>query len=535
MAAYSDKTGEYVCKKFGQMESERHNWNRHWDEVAEYVVPRKDNIYGESNKGEKKENLLFDNTSVYANELLASALHGMLTNPATIWFGLETGEDELDNDDEVRKWLQDSVKKIINVMNQSNFQTEIHETYIDLGGFGTTLLRVLEDDETVVRFESRPIYEAYILENFRGVVDTVYYKYEMEAQQIYEQFGEKSFKYVFGDQWKKILNDTPLKPECMIHAVEPNKKYKGIPAPGNLAFASMHIHKGTKKTLEVKGYHENPNIVSRWSKISGEKYGRGPGMKTLADIKMLNKMKKATIEGAQLAVNPILQAPDDGVLLPIKTGPNTINYYRAGTQDRIEALNTGNRVDLGEIMMENVRKQILQGFFIDQLQLVQQDRMTTTEVLQRKDEQLRLLGPILGRQHFELLKPLVDRVFGIMFRKGLLEEAPRKLRGRELQVKYTSQIAKAQKTAEADNITRGMAFITPFVPSMPEILDNFHPDKIVEYAGEAFGFPEKILRKKTEREQIRDGRRQAQEEAANLEKAGAESEVVKNMAQVETA
>jgi hypothetical protein len=39
--------------------------------------------------------------------------------------------------------------------------------------------------------------------------------------------------------------------------------------------------------------------------------------------------------------------------------------------------------------------------------------MTATEVIQRNEEKMRLLGPVLGRLQSELLKPLIDRVFNI--------------------------------------------------------------------------------------------------------------------------
>jgi hypothetical protein len=44
--------------------------------------------------------------------------------------------------------------------------------------------------------------------------------------------------------------------------------------------------------------------------------------------------------------------------------------------------------------------------------------MTATEVMQRTEERMRLLGPILGRMEAELLGPIITRVFGIMLRQG---------------------------------------------------------------------------------------------------------------------
>lgn len=522
-----------VLIKFGKMKTHRHNWDRHWDEVSEYFIPRKDQALGERARGEKKGfSSLYDTTSIHSLELLASALQGMLTNPTSAWFGLSTGDPELDSKPAVNEWLQDTSRRILQVLNGSNFNTEVYEVYIDLGGFGTSLLRVSEDDKTVINFESRPIYEAFVAEDERGLVDTVYFEYKMTVEQMLLKFKEKGMINIFGENWAEEVQKKPLEQRSILHAVEPRKKIIHTLAPivpTNRPFSSYWIDMESRNLIKENGYFENPYIVSRWSKYSGETYGRGPGMKALADAKMLNKMKKATIEAAQLAVAPPLQVPDDGVLLPIKTAPNSINYFRAGTKDRIEPLNSGSNINLSEQFMESVRQQIKEAFFVDQLNLVQNDRMTATEVLHRKEEQLRLLGPTLSRQHFEFLKPLIDRVFGIMLRKNMFKEAPEELGGAKLEVEYTSLIAKAQLATEGDNLNRAMALIMPFAETDPSVMDNFDGDAIVKFASKIYGLPASIIRKGAEVAEMREGRQQAQQEMEQQEDQAHEAEVVNKL------
>ena len=351
----------------------------------------------------------------------------------------------------------------------------------------------------------------------------------MTHEQIVQKFGEKALMAIYGDRWEDVLKAEPLEQQKILHAVEPREKVKytiSPMVPKNRPFSSYWVHCETATLLKEDGYYENPYIVSRWSKYSGEIYGRSPGMKALPDAKMLNKMKKATIEAAQLAVAPPLQVPDDGVLLPIKTAPNSINYYRAGSKDRIEPMMTGNRIDLGESLMETVRAQIKQAFFVDQLNLVENDRMTATEVLHRKEEQLRLLGPTLSRQHFEFLRPLIDRVFGIMARKEMFLPAPEILQNQNLKVEYTSLIAKAQLATEGDNLNRAIALVAPFVETDPSIMDNFNGDEIVKFASRIYGLPADIIRKEEERDEIREGRAQAQQQMVQQEQDLNDAEVI---------
>ena len=77
-------------------------------------------------------------------------------------------------------------------------------------------------------------------------------------------------------------------------------------------------------------------------------------------------------------------------------------------------------------IMQDVRERIKQHFFVDQFQLREGPQMTATEVNTRVDMQLRLLGPLLGRLHFEFLQPMVGRMLQIMSRKGLLPENQKK-------------------------------------------------------------------------------------------------------------
>jgi hypothetical protein len=202
-------------------------------------------------------------------------------------------------------------------------------------------------------------------------------------------------------------------------------------------------------------------------------------MKSLPDIKMLNSMMKTMIRAAQKAADPPLMIPDNGFLLPVRTQPGGSNIYRAGINDT---------------MVEQARQRIKSAFFIDQLQLQQGPQMTATEVMQRTEENLRMMGPILGRLNNELLKPIIDRVFGIMFRKGLFGDVPDDLKGKDLEVRYVSQISKAQRSGEADTFTRVIQSVAPILEMQPQMLENINGDAVLRYHADVFGLPEEMLR-----------------------------------------
>lgn len=487
------------------MKGQRVNWDSHWDEVAEYIIPRKDDVYGTATTGEKKHNKLFTSISVQANEKLAALLHGSLTNPADVWFGLKTPFNDLNKLDEVKKWLQDSVMKMIGVISQSNFHTEVHQFYLDMGSFGTGHLRALEDDDMVVRFQSCPVYDSYLEESYKGFIDTVSYEYEQTLRNIVQEFGEEVLEK--DSSLKDMFHQDPMKKMTIIHLVEPRDEYRPDKMDvTNLPWRSTKVIRELQVTLQESGFNENPNIIARWTKISGEKYGRSPGMKALSDIKMVNAMQKVNIQGAQKIVDPPLMAPDDGFLLPIRTNPGGINYYRAGSKDRLEPLNTGARPDIGDAIIKQVEDKINEAFFVKEAEILLGDRATATEVIQRRDEALRKLSPVVGRLDIEFLRPLIDRVFGIMLRKGMFDAPPEVLQDIDLQVEFVSQIAKAQKTANLDDISRTFSIVSPLVETNPTIVDNFDQDFILRDVVDKLGLPVDYLLTQNEVGEIREQR-----------------------------
>lgn len=500
--------GEKIVKEYGRMKGLRVNWDEYWEDLSEYFIPRKDNVYGYKIEGERKNNRLYDSTSLVALELLSSSLHGMLTNPSAIWFDLSTGDDALDAKKEVRQYLQDSVKIIIETLNQSNFQEEIHETYLDLSGIGTTVLQIEEDKLNDVRFKSSPIYWSYIDENERGVIDRVARCIPMTWRQIARKFGEDLFSGNDLYDCEDMIKNKPNMKEEVIFLIEPKEPNN----PKSTKYIGTYVLRKKNLVLKEVTYHSWPFAIPRWTKLNEEVYGRCPAMKALPDTKMLNAVMRTTIRGMQKVVDPPLMVPDNGFLLPVKTTPGGTNFYRTGMRDRIETFPVTARPDVGLDFVENIRERIREHFFVDQLQLINQRDMTATEVMQRTDERLRFLGPILGRLNNELLRPIIDRTFDILNRRGKLPKPPQALADkRDIQIIYTSQIAKAQRTGEANTLLKVLQAMGPMIEVQPDIMDNINGDEVLRHNARVFGLPEKMLNASEAVEQTRKQRAEQQQ------------------------
>ena len=123
---------DYIKKRYSEMSSDRGTWEDHWQEILDYVMPRKADVVFVRVKGDKRTEVLFDSTAITANNLLAASLQGTLTSPSLQWFHLKIRDDEINQDREVQLWLEDSARRMYDVFNQTNFNTEVHELYLDL-------------------------------------------------------------------------------------------------------------------------------------------------------------------------------------------------------------------------------------------------------------------------------------------------------------------------------------------------------------------------------------------------------------------
>jgi hypothetical protein len=142
-------------------------------------------------------------------------------------------------------------------------------------------------------------------------------------------------------------------------------------------------------------------------------------------------------------------------------------------------------------------------------------QMTATEVIQRNEEKMRLLGPVLGRLQSELLKPLIDRTFALLLRKNLFRPAPEFLSGQDIEIEYVSPLAKAQKSAELQSIMRGIEILGSLANVAP-VFDHVNMDKLVKHLMDVVGVPQKVLKSESEVQATREEKQQQEQEAQQM-------------------
>jgi hypothetical protein len=520
-----------IQKRVGTLKSGRANFENHWQEIADYIIPFRSGFTRTISAGQKNHQFILEGTGPWALEQLANGVDGMLTNPSTIWCKLVTENQSLMDDGDVVEWLDRCTRIMMEAFSspETNFYAQLHEIYTDLAAFGTAVLQMesTPGEGVGVRFYARHLSECLIEENRYGIVDTLYRSFKYSARQIHQQWGKKDgqaieikreneslLKSVLGEKVTQALLDDKMDMEFdIIHEVRPRTERNTQKADvKNKPWSSIYILKN-QKVLNESGFDRFPYLVPRWYKMTGEKYGRSPAMTALSDVKTLNEMVRTTLKSGQKIVDPPLMVPDDGFLLPIKTTPNSLIFYRSGQSqyDRIVPLQTGGRVDIG-LELENARReQISRAFYLDRLRL-QKDKveMTRAEAMIRDQENLRQMSPIVSRLEVEMLNPVVQNTFSDFQDQGKFPEPPRVLKDAKLKVIYTSTLARAQRSGDAAAMQAVMSLNEPLVAMDAGVMDNFDKDYIARQSVEWFGAPNKCLVPIAQRNANREARAKQQ-------------------------
>lgn len=471
-----------IVKRYKNLKSERGTWDSHWREIADLTYPRRSDFDTKRSPGEKRQTKVFDSTAIQANELLASGMVGLNINPASKWFVPDT--DDMAED--AKMWLVKAGDIMLDEINtaKAGFYTSAYEYFLEFGAFGTAAMAIMEaSDGNGINCQSRALSEIVISEGPEGLVDTIYRRFQWPAHRIFAKWGDKSGEQVL----KAMQADKPDTKFFIIHCIQPRSdRDKKKKTAVNLPFEETYVVEKDEHILEEGGFHEMPIPVGRFYKSPMETYGRSPAMTALPEIKMLNEVMKTTIKAAQKSVDPPLIMPNDGFLNPLRTVPGGINVFDGSVNDAIGQLPSANP-NIGLDFVELLRDSIRSMFFVDQLQFAGGPQMTATEVLQRTEEKLRLMGPILGRVQTEFLGPVLDRIFGILLRQGKFGPTPESLPD-SFEFKYTSQVTQAQRQSEANGFLRGVEVISPLLQINPQLLtDNVDANKTIRDTFEMFG------------------------------------------------
>jgi hypothetical protein len=508
-----------------QLDNERQSWVTHWRELSDFILPRRSRfLASDRNRGERRSKNIIDGTATDSAIVLQSGLMSGVTSPARLWFELATADPVMMKVASVRRWLADVTEVLRGIFEKSNLYNALPTLYGDMGVFGTGVMLVLDDDRDVIRCYTLPVGSYWLSNNERLEVDKLFRETSMTVRQMVNRFGIDNVSDSVKTMWKNNQRETWQE---VIQVIGPNDDYKPeSPLAKHKKFESCYYEKNGNddKTLGESGFDEFPGLCGRWDVTGEDVYGNSPAMNILGDVKSLQLYEKKTAKAVDKMVDPPLVGPSSVAQRPVSLLPGavTVADVREGMQGLRPIHEVKFDISHAEMKAEGCRQRIKSGMFTNLFLMLANDQrsgVTATEIMQRQEEKMLMLGPVLERLNDEILAPLIDRTFAIAYRRGLIPEAPPEMHGVELKVEYSSIMAAAQRLLRVGGVDRWVATVGNMAQARPTVLDKVDEDKVADFYSDALSVPPDLSRSDDEVAAIRQGRAQQQQQAqqaANL-------------------
>lgn len=533
----------------------RYSWWVHWRELADYFLPRRYKWLITPNqmaRGAPINQHILTSAGCIFSRNLASGLVSGKSSPTSPWFRLKIGKIDSTQTSPVSLWLAECERLLYLIFAESNFYDSIAVFYYDLVIFGTANLLLYEDFKTVINCINPCLGEYYIDIDgkYRPVV--FYREFTMTVDACVEEFGYNNCSAAIQQLYDDTSGANRTRELIVAHSIEPNDdgNARRFGYDPRWAFREAYWEWGGSTSpqggatsppgfLRRRGFHESPAITGRWDLVSNDPYGRSPGMDGLPNQKQLMLETRRKAQAIDKMVNPPLVADVQLKNQPANLTPGGITYVagftaagKPGFQSVYET-----KFPVQEITADiaEVKAELSQIFFNDILKVASQyetrSNVTAVEWDLRKSEALVMLGPVLTRVDNEVLKPIIERVFAIANRAGILPPAPQEIQGHAMNVEFVSMLTQAQQAAAGGGIERLLQLAGGIVGVDPSVMDNIDIDYSLDKFSSLLNNDPKMIRSPEALAAIRQQRQQQQQQAQQAAIAQQLSQGAKNLAQ----
>ena len=555
-----------IFQRFKVLKNNKQSLKSLFQLISEYVYNRKYDGQDIPNAGIFADEDIYDNTAQRANGIMANVMVNNIWPNGPRTFSLGRTWDTPDTE-EVKTYFSYVNQQMYSVMDntKAGLQTALDEYMLDQGAFATSGIYVKEkeDDRAVpVRYEAWSIKGRYIDEGPDGNIDTIFSEISMSVRNAVKVYGYENLSA----RVRKDFDNGDIENKVKIlHVIEPrlerDKSKKGVK---DMPIASIHIEVDTRKILKESGMEEMPVFIGRFSKVPGEIYGRSPAMVAMADILEINAVREAISIATEKQLDPPMAVYDDGALGAgaIDTSAGAINVFsvtgRLNTGKPIEPLYTVGELQSSYTHIDTLKETINNHFYLDRLlDFNNETRMTLGEAQLRNALRGQSLGAFYARQENEVITPMIERTFNILLKLGRLgviqgskEEVEQLKRGMQpvyipeelvqrmmngedfYEITYLSPAKRTMQSEELRGIIETANFAVQVAPASPEIIDNIDFDKLIARVAKLSGAPMELIKDSDTVKKIREARAKQQEEIAKMEQATQQSEIGRNVAQM---
>jgi hypothetical protein len=251
-----------------------------------------------------------------------------------------------------------------------------------------------------------------------------------------------------------------------------------------------------------------PWLPLRFNVVDGEDYGRGRIEEYLGDLKSLEGLMQAMVEGSAAAAKVVFLVSPSATVKPstlAKAGNGAIIQGRA---DDVTAVQVQKQADFATAyqMITQLNQRLSEAFLI--LTVRQSERTTAEEIRATQQELNEQLGGIYGTLTTELLRPYLQRKLFILQRSGDLPKLPKG-------VVFPTVIAGVEGIGRGQDRESLIIFLQTISQALgPEMMAKFiNPEEAIKRLAAAQGI-DTIKLVKTAEEMVAE-KQQAQQQMVN--------------------
>ncbi len=508
-----------------------------WQELADHFYPERADFTYHRYLGSEFVEYLMTSYPILVRRDLGNAFASMLRPTQKEWFHIVPKGDEVDN--EGKRWLSEKTKRQRRIMYErsSMFVRATKEGDHDFATFGQCVLSV-----TLNKLRNGVLYRCWHLrdtawrEDEEGKINTVYRKWKPTAVQLKNLFGEDALH----DRVKALVGTKEQHKEinCQ-HVVMPvdiwnEGKYR-------TEYVSMHVDIENEHIIEEVGINHFEYILPRWQTVSGSQYAYSPAtIVGLPDARLIQAMTRVLLEAGEKATNPPMVATEEVVRTGINVYAGGVTWVDAEYDERLgDALRPISQdtsgIPLGLDMLQDMRNQIAEAFYINKLSLPQVEReMTAFETAQRIEEYIRQSLPLFEPMEMEYNGTLCEATFDLLMSNGAfgpVDDIPRMLRGREVEFKFESPLHDAVERVKGQEFLQAKQMLLEAAEVDPDAIAHLDVHTAIRDAFSGLGIdPKWITPEQTATQKIQQSSA-ARAASAKLQQAGMAAEVGKTAAE----
>ena len=488
----------------------RENFDQHWEDLGRVMLSTRQGFTSTLTDGDYRLEDVYDGTPMQNARSLANTVGAMIRPEGEDIARIKAEDDSLNQIGEVQDWMGESTERLNQSMREprARFRQATGEVDLDLVVLGTGILFAgLAQSQDHLIYQSVHLKDGFPVFNDEGNPHGLYRCKHLFIWQAELMFGKENLSPEVQEVIRRNKHHD-VKIDLLYWVGR--RKGANLDDPifaTNLPYEEIWMETQTKHIIKEGGFHEFPFIIPRWDTTTGEEYGRSPGMIALPDANTLQAMGETILVAGQRLADPPIMAPNDGAFQEVMTFPGGISYYDVETAASVGGnpffpMISGNNLPVTRDMQTDIRNQVSAAFFRNILNLPQDGpQMTATEIIQRKDEFIREVGPVFGRFQTDYNEPLVNRSFKILFREGLFNEPPEALAGQNIKFVFDLPVNKIKKQVQAAAATQFALEMLQLSQTYPEAKHIVNVDALARHNADAAALPHDIVNTREEVQQ----------------------------------